>query len=482
MLFTNKPDSQVEYELVCLEHLVEPDHLLRHIEQYIDFTFILDLVRPFYSETNGRPSLDPIVFFKMLLIGYLYGIRSERELERVVNDTLSFRWFLKLGLSKNAPDHSVFSWNRKNRYRDTDVIQTIFDRIVEQAKQYGLIGGRMLTTDSTHIKANANNSKYEKREVLMEPQAYLRELEQAVNEDRVAHGKKPLPDQEGGSESKVLKVSLTDPDSGYMTRDGKPEGFYYLDHRTVDHKYNIITDCHVTAGNVNDSVVYIERLQRQVEKFGFANTLESVALDSGYMTAYVCYKTSQMDILAAIPERHTREHGVFPKTDFIYDAEKNVYLCPNQQELTYRSTTREGHRDYKSNPKLCAMCPLLSQCTTNQNKQRTVQRHIWEECKERVIQYIKSVEGKAAYRLRCQTIERSFADAKVLHGLRYCRFRGRQKVQEQVLLTAVAQNIKKIAMIMSRKERMNKAWLSLSGWHRKDYNVLFSGSFMSNAA
>jgi len=450
MLFTNSPDSQLEYELICIESLVEQNHLLRLIDKYIDFSFILDIVRPFYCESNGRPSIDPIVFFKMLFIGYLYNIRSERELERVVNDTISFRWFLKLGLSRKAPDHSVFSWNRKNRFKDTTVFQDIFDNIVQQAIQHKMVGGRVLVTDSTHIRANANNNRYEKREVTCTPMEYLQELEQAVNEDRAAFGKKPLPPEEE-VEQKTLKVSLTDPESGYMTRDGKPEGFHYLDHRTVDHKFNIVTDCYVTAGNVNDSVVYIERLSHQIKKFGWETTLEAVALDSGYMTPYVCYKTSELKIMAVIPDRLSREYGVFPKEDFTYDADLNVYICPSGHQLTYKTTTRKGFRDYKSDPKICAQCPMLNKCTTNKNNQRTVQRHIWEEDKERVARNRESENGKAVYLYRSQTIERSFADAKVLHGLRYCRFRGREKTQEQVLMTAATQNIKKIAIHLARK-------------------------------
>ncbi|MDQ6418736.1 IS1182 family transposase, partial [Paenibacillus sp. LHD-117] len=287
MLRTNDPNPQLDYELVCIEHMVEPNHFLRHVEKYIDFDFILDKVRHLYSESNGRPSLDPIVFFKMLLIGYLYNVRSERELERVVNDTVSFRWFLRLGLTGRAPDHSTFSWNRKHRFHDTTIFQDIFDQIVKQAIEYRMVGGRLLVTDSTHIKANANNGRYEKREVTYTPQEYLQELENAVNEDREQFGKKPFPPEEE-VETKTIKVSLTDPDSGYLNRDGKPEGFHYLDHRTVDHKYNIITDCHVTAGNVNDSVVYIERLEHQLSKFNFRSTIEAVALDSGYWTPYVC--------------------------------------------------------------------------------------------------------------------------------------------------------------------------------------------------
>lgn len=450
MLRTNDPNPQLDYELVCIEHMVEPNHFLRHVEKYIDFDFILDKVRHLYSESNGRPSLDPIVFFKMLLIGYLYNIRSERELERVVNDTVSFRWFLRLGLTGRAPDHSTFSWNRKHRFQDTTIFQDIFDQIVMQAIDHRMVGGRLLVTDSTHIKASANNGRYEKREVTCTPQEYLQELENAVNEDREQFGKKPLPLEEE-VETKTIKVSLTDPDSGYLNRDGKPEGFHYLDHRTVDHKNNVITDCHVTAGNVNDANVYIERLKHQLNKFNFQSTIEAVALDSGYWTPYICHKTSKLEIMAVIPGRQYRDHGVFQKDHFTYDPQKNVYICPGNQELTYRTTSRKGLREYRSNPETCTQCPLLSSCTNNKSNQRTIQRHVWEEDKERVTANRESDTGKAIYKFRSQTIERSFADAKVLHGLRYCRFRGRDKVQMQVLMTATAQNIKKIAMHLARQ-------------------------------
>ncbi|NQX71932.1 transposase, partial [Paenibacillus alba] len=227
----------------------------------------------------------------------------------------------------------------------------------------------------------------------------------------------------------------------------------------MDHKFNIITDCYVTAGNVNDSTVYIDRLYHQIQKFGWEKSLEAVALDTGYMTPYICHKTTKF--MAVIPERLSREHGVFSKDRFIFQADKDVYLCPNQQELTYRTTTRSGYKDYKSDPKICVSCPFLPQCTTNQEKQRTIQRHIWEESKEQVAQNRQSIEGKALYKLRCQTIERSFADAKVLHGLRYSRFRGRANVQEQVLMTAVAQNIKKIAQHLARKDGLGSTLLNL---------------------
>jgi transposase len=451
MFHIQKPKTQYELEMVCLENLVPQDHFLRLIETHIDFSFIYEKVRPYYSETRGRRSLDPVMLFKMIFIGYLYNIRSERQLEKEIMVNTAYRWFLGLGLSEKVPDHSSISFNRNERFKGTTVFQDIFDEIVRIACRHGLVGGRVLITDSTHMRANANNNQYQMQEIAYTTEEYMQELENAVNQEREANGKKPLPPSPE-ADSKTMKVSTTDPQSGHMMRKGKPEGFHYLDHRTVDHKSNIITDVHVTAGNVNDSTVYMERLHYQVEKFGFASTLEAVLLDSGYMTPYICHKTSEMNISAIIAERAAPTYpDIFPKEQFPFVAERNVYVCPAGQELVYTTTNRSGYREYRSSRSTCESCPLLAKCTTNQSKQRTIQRHIWEDSKEKVQQNRQSDDGKAVYRLRSQTIERSFADAKELHGLRRCRFRGRDNVQFQALMTAAVQNLKKIALHLARR-------------------------------
>lgn len=253
-------------------------------------------------------------------------------------------------------------------------------------------------------------------------------------------------------ESKETKVSTTDPESGYMVRDGKPEGVFYLDHRTVDHKYNIITDVHVTAGNVHDSAPYVARLKYILERFGFEKTLEAVALDAGYFTSYICKKLQEKDIYAVVGGRaFTPVKGLIAKWRFKFDPEKNVYVCPQKHELKYSTTDRKGYRQYKSDPSHCAKCPLLQECTRSKNKQKVITWHVWQESKEWVKQNGRSKSGKYLYRLRYQTIERSFEDAKELHGLRYCRFRGQMMVQQHALMTAICQNVKKIANILAKK-------------------------------
>ncbi|MDN4527737.1 transposase, partial [Fictibacillus fluitans] len=180
--------------------------------------------------------------------------------------------------------------------------------------------------------------------------------------------------------------------------------------------------------------------------------VEAVALDSGYLTTPICKGLYDRTIFGVIA--HRRYHptkGLMPKWKFTYDKERKVYVCPNDQELAYRTTTREGYQEYKSDPKVCAECPLLKECTRSKNKTKVVTRHVWEDYKEKVRDNRLSSSGKALYKFRKEKVERSFADSKELHGLRYCRLRGLQNASEQVLLTAACQNMKKIATHLAKQ-------------------------------
>lgn len=251
-------------------------------------------------------------------------------------------------------------------------------------------------------------------------------------------------------DTKEVRKSNTDPESGFMSRDQKQEMFCYLDHRTTDMKFNIITDAFVTPGNVHDSVPYLQRLDRQIERFNLK--VEAVALDSGYLTNPICKGLADRKLFGVIAHRRYQPtKGLFPKWKFTYNAEENHYTCPNGQVLPYRTTTREGYREYKSDPKQCSNCPLLQECTRSKNHQKVVTRHVWEEHKEQVRVNRLSKSGKMLYKFRKEKVERSFADSKQLHGLRYCRLRGIRNASEQVLLTAACQNMKKIATYLARK-------------------------------
>ena len=196
---------QTKLEVVCLENLVPKDHLLRIIDRYIDFSFIREMVKPFYCEDNGRPGYDPVMIFKMLFIGYWYGIKSERQLEKEVQVNVAYRWFLGLSLTDDVPDHSTFSKLRCKKFKGSNIYQEIFDEIIFRAINLDMVKGKILYTDSTHIKANANKQKYTKKEVEKSTKWYLEELEDAVNETREKHEQKPLKKKKKSQNQKKSK-------------------------------------------------------------------------------------------------------------------------------------------------------------------------------------------------------------------------------------------------------------------------------------
>lgn len=438
-------------EFVSIEELVPKDHLLRKIDKVIDFGFIRERVKDLYCADNGRPAIDPVVLFKMLFIGYLYGTRSERQLVRDIQVNVAYRWFLGFGLTDKIPDASTISQNRRRRFSESTIYQEIFDEMVLQAIRRKMVDGTTLYTDSTHLKANANKHKFELQDVQKSTRDYLETLEEDVTRDREAHGKKPLKEKESTPEVKETKVSTTDPDSGYMVREGKPEGFFYLDHRTVDSRYSIITDTFVTPGNVHDSIPYLSRLDRQRERFGFA--VSAVGLDAGYFTAGICKGLEDRDIYGAIAYRRPNHiKGYLRKSDYTYDPTTDCYHCPEGCTLNYRTTDRNGYRHYASDPAQCRNCPLQPRCTKSANFTKVVTRHIWQDHKDTVNSHRYTEEGKKIYKRRKETVERSFADSKQLHGHRYARLRGIGKVFEQCLLCAAVQNMKKIALVVDRKD------------------------------
>lgn len=449
MLKTPSP-QQYQFETITLDELVPEDHLVRQIDAAIDFEFIRDAVAHLYCPDNGRPAIDPVRLIKMMLLGYLFGIPSERRLVKEIQVNVAYRWFLRMALTEKVPDASTLSQNRLRRFNHSDVFQQIFDHIVEQALSRGMANGRVLYTDSTHLKADANPRRAVNEERPVGVSEYLEQLDAAVEADRKKHAKKPLPAVKKTSENAVAvkntKVSTTDPESGFMHRDNKPKGFFYLDHRTVDGKHGIILDTHVTPGNVHDSQPFIGRLERQVARFGLEPV--AVGVDAGYFTAAVCHLTQERGI-ALVPgyRRPHKGQNDFQKKHFRYDEKRDVYVCPADALLVYSTTDRNGYRHYRSDPAECQRCEQRQQCTQNSKAQKTITRHVWEASKEEANRLRLTKWGKKIYARRKETVERSFADAKQHHGHRYARFRGLSKVQIQCLLAATAQNMKKMALL-----------------------------------
>lgn len=235
-----------------------------------------------------------------------------------------------------------------------------------------------------------------------------------------------------------------------MHRDRKPQGFYYLEHRTVDAENNIITGVNITPGNVNDATPYLGILDEQISKYNL--DIKYVGLDAAYFTASICKGLHDRNIQGAIGYKlGPHKKGKFTKNKFQYVKEWDVVMCPEHHPMHYKTTTREGYREYISDKEICYKCPLKEKCLYEDNDTRIIRLHVWEEYKDKVKRFVSNTDlGKRIYKRRKETVERSFADAKELHGLRYARFRGIRKVKEQCFMTAAVQNMKKIAMILSK--------------------------------
>lgn len=458
IMMTKNAGSQQEIELVMLEQLVKPNHLLRKIDKHIDFSFIYDIVGPYYSEDYGRPSLDPIVLFKMSLLQALYGIRSERRLMDEIHHNMAYRWFLGFGLTQKIPNHSVFSKNRERRFKNTSVYEEIFNEIVLKAIELGLVKGEIFYTDSTHIRASASNSKYENQEVeqIITPDESLLEL---INQKRQSKGQKQLKSAEDKIMVKNKKISKTDPDSGFMHRDRKPTGFYYLAHMTVDGANNIILNAHLTPGNVHDSKPYIDNLNHIFDTFEIIPTYAGA--DAGYFNIEILEELSSQNLIPVIgPRRYSGKKGKKSKYWFTFDSEQDCYYCQQGYKLEYSTITRQGYMEYKSDSAICKDCPMREKCLyesqvdgeIKEDQIRIIRRHIKENYADETRAFMKTDLGKSLYKRRKETIERIFADGKELYGLRYAHYRSHANVESQVLITATAMNIKKMATILNRLE------------------------------
>ena len=444
-----KEYEQSEMILYTMDELVPENSLFRKIDACIDFTFIYEEVKDLYCYTNGRPSIDPVVLFKLVFIEALEGLKSMRKTCEKIKVDAEYRWFLGIPFGKSTPHYSTFSQNYIRRYAGTEVFENIFVKIVEQAMKYGLVKGETFFTDSTHKKANANKNKYH-GEIVREVKKRRKWLEKEINEERVKQGKKEFEYKEE-IEEKEIKVSETDKESGYYHRDNKEKGFMYLDHRTVDSKCNIIVDCYITKGNVHDSVPYISRLEYIKRKYGF--NIKEVGIDSGYDTIDIKKYLHDNNIYGVIAyRRYGKAETTVRKNRFKYIKESDCYVCPETGAiLEYTGRIDRNGYKYYSSKENCENCPEKEGCC-NKKEYRSITRHICEELNEEMRERRVSARGKELYKQRKEKIERSFADSKQNHGYRYAMYKGIEKNQNYTWLICAAQNMKNIA------QKLTKVW------------------------
>lgn len=455
----NADKKRDQMQMFCMEDLIPEDHLLRLIDKAIDWNFIYDLVEDKYCHDNGRPSMDPVMLIKIPFIQYLYGIRSMRQTIKEIEVNVAYRWFLGLDMLDKVPHFSTFGKNYSRRFKDTDLFEQIFSHILEECYKFRLVDPTEVFVDATHVKARANGHKMRKSIAKQEALFYEDMLKKEINEDRAAHGKKPLKDKDddntpssgnGSSKEKEIKESTTDPDSGWFHKGEHKEVFAYAVETACD-KHGWILGYTISPGNLHDSRTF-KGLYDKISDIGI-NTLIA---DAGYKTPAIAKLLLDDGIKPLFPYKSPMtKDGFFKKSDFVYDEYYDYVICPNDQHLEYSTTNRDGYREYKSNGHICKGCPYLSQCTNSQNHVKVFTRHIWEDYMETCEDIRHTLGMKDLYKKRKETIERLFGTAKENHGFRYTQMYGKARMEMKVGLTFACLNLKKLARILNKRGIIN---------------------------
>ena len=468
-MITKNANNKGQVQVVSLDQLVPEDHILRKIDKTIDFSFIYDLVEEKYSSDIGRPSIDPVVLIKIAIIQYMFGIKSMRQTIKEIEVNVAYRWFLGLDFFDPVPHFSTFGKNYKRRFEGTDLFEQIFANILMQCMKYDLVDTSILFVDATHVKAAANRKKSKK--VLVAKRAarfYDEQLKNEINADRETHGKKPLKskdddDEDGNTPSgpssdlKEKKESTTDPESGWFHKGEHKEEFAYAVEAACD-KHGWIVAYSIHPGNEHDSKTF-PSVYKKIKNFNPA----MIVADAGYKTPAIAKMLLDDGITPVFPYKGpVTKKGFFKKHEYVYDEYYDCYICPNNQVLKYATTNREGYREYKSNPSICVNCPYLSQCTQSINHQKLVTRHIWQEYIDKCEDIRHTLGMKEIYELRKETIERQFGVAKENHCMRYTQQRGKAKMTMKIGLTFACLNMKKLAKILTKRERKSSFFSSAS--------------------
>lgn len=432
-----------------LERHVPADHLIRSIDRFVDLSHIREHLRPFYSEM-GRPSIDPELMIRMLLVGYCFGIRSERRLCEEVHLNLAYRWFCRLGLDGDVPDHSTFSKNRHGRFRDSDLLRELFELTVQRCIDEGLVGGDGFAADASLIKADANKQRSAAAadEVDWHGLAATRRSVQEYLEvlDDAAWG--------GASEVKPKFVSRSDPAAQWT---GAMKGlafFAYATNYLIDLKHAVIVDVEASRAIRQAEVGAVRTMIDRVdERFGLYP--EKLAADTAYGTAEMLgWLVYEKGIEPHIPvfDKSQRIDGTFSRADFVYDHQNDLYRCPGGKAL--RPSQRhngpvideDGTIRYRASKVDCESCELKSRCCPNAPA-RKVPRSIYEGARD-MARDIAETDAYVTSRRERKKVEMLFAHLKRILKLDRLRLRGPNGARDEFLLAAAAQNLRKLAKVL----------------------------------
>lgn len=423
------------FVLISLNEYVPEDHLLRAVDRHLDLSEFRESLAQSYSHT-GRPSIDPELMARMLIVGYCYGIRSERRLCEEVGMNLAYRWFCRLGLKDKVPDHSSFSKNRHGRFRDHDAFRQLFDSVLRRCMAEGLVQGEGFATDASMIKADAQRQRscsgdsaiiWDDPEQASRPvREYLAALEQA----------NPVSPK---------KISLTDPSATWTAAAG-PAIFAYSTNYLIDLKAGIIVDVEASAVNKIAEVEATKTMINRVEA-KFAIKPQRLVGDTNYgVAAMLAWLVNEKKIAPHVPVWDKSEHhdGTFSRTDFIFDKENNRYVCPAGKYLkpAQRSKQKNPFR-YRASLYDCQVCPLKSNCCPNMNS-RKIDRSPHEPARD-VARAIGKTDAYRQSRRERKKVEMLFAHLKRILKLGQLRLRGPSGAHDEFLLAATAQNLRRMA-------------------------------------
>jgi transposase len=425
-----------------LERHIPADHLLRSIDRFVELGELKRELARFYSSI-GRPSIDPELMIRMLIIGYCFGIRSERRLCEEVHLNLAYRWFCRLGLDGGVPDHSTFCKNRHGRFRDSDLFRRVFETVLRRCIQEGLVGGEAFAVDASLIKADANRQKGIEGEKALPPQAAGRAVEEylAVLDDAAF----------GGASGVTPKfVSLSDPAARWTGAHGGQAFFAYSTNYLIDVDNAIIVDVEATTAIRQAEVLAAKRMiERSINRFDLypSRLLGDSAYGSAEMLGWLADEHGIAPHVTVF-DKSARNDGTFSREEFTYDHQRNIYSCPGGKPLTATGTlVNDGATIlYRASKHDCQACALKSRCCPN-SPARRVPRSIYEGARDVARQIAKSWEGHTSRRLR-KKVEMLFAHLKRILKLDRLRLRGPNGARDEFILAATAQNLRKLAKLI----------------------------------
>jgi transposase len=425
-----------------LEDQVPETHLLRLIDKHVSLEFVRQQLKASYSET-GRPSIDPELLLRILLIGYLYGITSERKLVEELRMHLAWRWFTGLSFDQEIPHHSTFSKNRHGRFQASKLFEQLFEQIVKQCVEIGLVEGKHLSVDGSFVEANAAKQSRIPREQLAEAaqvnqtvRQYVQELEQQNPLEEPVHLQ--------------AQVSTTDPDSTYATKGGTPARLGYYDNYLVDNHSCIIVGVQATAARMSQETVAAQDMLTRFAQWQ-AGEPASLAADATYGNGEFLQWLLDRGIT---PYMRTRDSALrknnpgYGPERFTYLPESNSYRCPAGEQLNYVGLNiRNRAHAYIGSAKRCGACSQKAQCTGGRYKYLAI--HVHESARQRARELVNTEEFAKAQRQR-KKVEALFAELKNQIGLRRLRLRRLKFVREQFFLAATAQNIKRLVRFLGQ--------------------------------